>query len=113
VPVAAVAALGALAVAAVMNRAVIVARLRGEPIGPDRPWASPGAVPTPEERAASLRVPAFTACDEQRWDECTQKLDQAAALDPAGDSDPRVASARRAAAKAGHENETRENARPK
>jgi hypothetical protein len=107
VPVVAVAALCALGVAAVVNRAVIVARLRGEPIGPDRPWAATRAVPTPEERAASLRAPAFTACDEKRWDECTQKLDQAAAIDPAGENDPRVMSARRAAA------QMRENGPPR
>jgi hypothetical protein len=86
-------ALGALGVAALANRAAIVAYVKGEPIGPDRPWASPTG--TPEQRAWAIRAEAFAACDGQRWTVCIGKLDEAAVLDPAGESDPRVVSARK------------------
>jgi hypothetical protein len=100
VPIAAAAALAAVAVVALMKRAVIVAHLTGEPIGPDPAWTPPVALPTPLQRAASIRAAAFAACDEKGWGACVQKLDEAAALDPAGESDPRVVSARRAVAEA-------------
>jgi hypothetical protein len=87
-------ALGALGVAALANRAALVAYVKGEPIGPDRPWAPPTA--TPEQRAWAIRTEAFAACDGQRWTACIGKLDEAAVLDPAGESDPRVVSARKA-----------------
>jgi len=87
-------AVGALGVAALANRAAIVAYVKGEPIGPDRPWGPPTA--TPEQRAWAIRGEAFAACDAQRWTQCTGKLDEAAVLDPAGESDPRVVSARKA-----------------
>jgi hypothetical protein len=97
-------ALGALGVAAVANQAAIVAYVKGEPIGPDRPWAPPTA--TPEQRAASIRGQAFAACDALRWTECVGRLDEAAVLDPAGESDPRVVSARRAVHDATRDEET-------
>jgi hypothetical protein len=95
-PIVAAVALGALGVAALVNREALVAYVKGEPIGPDRPWAPPTAPSTPLERAASARGEAFAACDAQRWTECAGKLDEAATLDPAGESDARVVSARRA-----------------
>jgi hypothetical protein len=94
VPIAAAAALAAVGVAALMNRAVIVAHLRGEPIGPDQAWPPPSALPTPQDRASALRGLAFAACAKASWDECAQKLDQAAAIEPSGERAPRVISAR-------------------
>jgi hypothetical protein len=73
-----------------------VAYLKGEPIGPDRPWSPPNATPSPQELAAAMRAEAFAACDAQTWDECTRKLDEASAIDPAGEADPRVTAARKA-----------------
>jgi hypothetical protein len=51
-------------------------------------------------RAAALRGEAYAACDTKRWTECTGKLDEAATLDPAGESDPRVVAARKAVSEA-------------
>jgi hypothetical protein len=99
-PVVAALALGALGVAALVNREAIVAYVKGEPIGPDRPWAPPTAPSAQQQRAASVRGEAFAACDAQRWTECAGKLDEAEVLDPAGESDPRVVSARRAVSEA-------------
>lgn len=99
-PIAAGVALAAIGIAALMSRHAIEAYLRGEPIRPDQPWAPPVVPSTPEQRAASIRGEAFAACDARQWAECTAKLDEAAMLDPAGESDPRVATARKAAAEA-------------
>jgi hypothetical protein len=90
-PVAIVAAvaLGALGVAALANRGAIEAYLRGgEAIGPDTTW-------TAQRKAWAIRAEALAACDARRWVACTQKLDEAMQLDPAGESDPRVLAARR------------------
>ena len=90
--IAAAVALGALGVAALANRGVIEAYLaRTEPIGPDTTW-------TAHEKAWAIRAEAIAACDVRRWVECTQKLDEAMKLDPAGESNPRVVAARRAIA---------------
>jgi hypothetical protein len=97
----AAAMLGALLlVLALMNGAAIVATFKGETIRPDDdrfPWK---AAPTPAERAASLRDQALAACDGAQWTECASKLDQARAIDPAGETAPRVAAARKAVADA-------------
>jgi RNA polymerase sigma factor (sigma-70 family) len=50
--------------------------------------------PTPEERAAELRQDAFRKCEVRAWQECLDGLDAARAIDPAGDTDPRITSAR-------------------
>jgi hypothetical protein len=96
VALAAVLVLGAGGIVALLNSAAIVAYLKGEPIGPDRPWSPPSATPTPQELAAARRAEAFAACDAQAWDECSRKLDEASAIDPAGEADPRVTAARKA-----------------
>jgi hypothetical protein len=93
---AAVLVLGAGGIVALLNSAAIVAYLKGEPIGPDRPWSPPTARPSPQELAAAMRTEAFAACDAQKWEECTRKLDDASAIDPAGEADPRVTAARTA-----------------
>jgi hypothetical protein len=82
-------ALGALGLAALANRGAIEGYVRGgEPIGPDTTW-------TAQQKAWAIRADAITACDARRWVACTQKLDEAMQLDPAGESDPRVRAARR------------------
>ena len=99
-PIVAAVAAGALGVAALVNRDAIVAYVKGEPIGPDQPWAPPTATPTPQQRAASIRSEAFAACEEKQWGACAGKLDEAATLDPAGESDARVVAVRRAISEA-------------
>jgi hypothetical protein len=58
------------------------------------------AAPVPrqvlQERADSLRREALVACGDAQWALCATRLDEAKNLDPKGDSDPRVAAARRA-----------------
>jgi DNA-directed RNA polymerase specialized sigma24 family protein len=48
----------------------------------------------PRERAARLRRRAYDACDARDWAACLERLDDAAAIDPPGDDDPRVRAAR-------------------
>ena len=73
----------------------IVAWLRQapEPILPDNEKGPP---PTPHELADKLRDEANAACDGKLWGLCGDKLDEATKLDPAGDSEPRVAQMRAA-----------------
>jgi len=54
----------------------------------------------PLERAAELRRQAFRACDDSDWERCLERLDEAASLDPAGDRQPRVVTARQVAGEA-------------
>jgi hypothetical protein len=87
--IAAALALGALGLGVLANRGAIEAYLEGgETIGPDTTW-------TAQQKAWAIRADAITACDARRWVACTQKLDEAMQLDPAGESDPRVVAARR------------------
>jgi hypothetical protein len=67
------------------------------PVPPVTTWPPS---PTPQELAATLRREALAACDAKQWFDCDDKLDQAFALDPAGEDVPRIKAAR-AAAKAG------------
>jgi hypothetical protein len=92
----AAAALGAAIVAGVATRREVVAWLRHDtiPIGP-APW-EPEKLVTAQERAASLRDEAYEACAGWLWFLCERKLDEAKAMDPAGESDVRVQGARRA-----------------
>jgi hypothetical protein len=46
--------------------------------------------PTPEQRAALVRVEAQKACAAGEWTACEAKLDEAAKIDPAGESSPAV-----------------------
>ena len=79
-----------LAAAAVVVGAGSAAAVIGERLPP-----SHRHTPTPAERAAPLREEAYSECARWRWFECEQKLEQARLIDPAGDSDPRVAEARK------------------
>lgn len=47
--------------------------------------------PSDEEVAASLRARATVACDDGRAKECLSLLDEARAMDPAGDAEPEMA----------------------
>jgi hypothetical protein len=101
-----------LLVLALMNGAAIVAAFKGDTIRPDddpHPWKS---APTREERATSVREQALAACDEARWTACAAKLDEARAMDPAGESAPRVAAARKAMADAAKTPPPREKPAP-
>ena len=69
--------------------------LAQHPHDPNAPDAEPGLTDT-ELAAKRLRAEAFAACDEGRWPACAAKLDEARAIDPAGeDRDPRIAELRR------------------
>jgi len=50
------------------------------------------AAPSPS--AADIRKEAFELCGRGRWKECLARFDDAKAIDPPGDADPEVASAR-------------------
>jgi DNA-directed RNA polymerase specialized sigma24 family protein len=75
---------------------------------PRDPVADPGVRPVPSEAlpriepAWRLRRDALAACDRGAWDVCVSGLDRAKALDPVGDSEPRVQEARAAAEAALH-----------
>jgi hypothetical protein len=88
----AAATLGVGAVAAAVPAIVLTIAKHGE-IRPD-PWESSTA--TREQRAAALRVSANAACEQQRLVECERALDEAQALDPAGEGSAEVRTLRRA-----------------
>jgi hypothetical protein len=83
--------------AAFVERDAVFAWLRGPtppaPIEPDHEIAAP---PTARELAERARDEAERACAEQHWGACNTRLDQARDLDPAGESEPRVVSLRKA-----------------
>jgi hypothetical protein len=77
-----------------MNAGTVVAWFRPLPIGPD----DGGLVPGPsreQERAASLRVRAQSECSRVALEACRRDLDEASALDPAGEARPDVVELRR------------------
>jgi len=51
----------------------------------------------PSNRVAELRQMALRRCDENRFDECLRMLDEAATLDPMGDTDSTIIAARKQA----------------
>lgn len=73
---------------------------------PDMPSPSLVAEARAKKHARDLRESAHAKCAIADWDACMLDLDEAAKLDPAGDTDGTV-QADRAAAKAAHENESR------
>ncbi len=81
----------ALALAAAV--ALVVEAERSPP-----PVASPPRPETPAERVDSLRREAREACGQQEWQACLEDLDEARALDAAGDQTPEIQALRRAAA---------------
>jgi hypothetical protein len=54
--------------------------------------------PTKVQEAETLRDQAAVACGKQAWVECEQKLNEARAIDPGGEGDPRVVEERKAIA---------------
>lgn len=89
--VAAVAAVGVLVLVA-----YYLLRTPEQPIAkPIEPDVVPSAtVPPPVdpklERAVELRAEAETACTDERWHECRDRLNEARRLDPAGERQPSV-----------------------
>ncbi|HTB75772.1 MAG TPA: hypothetical protein VK762_21130 [Polyangiaceae bacterium] len=66
-----------------------------------RPPPPVAHAPPPEtsaERAVSLRREAGEACGQQKWQACLEDLDEARALDAAGDQAPEIQALWRAAA---------------
>lgn len=96
------AAVAAVALTLFVERRELAAWLHpAPPIGP-----APDQIkePTPAEKAEALRVDADKACAGDLWGLCARKLDEAAKLNPAGDTTPRVASLRAALAAHGPTN---------
>lgn len=94
------------AVAAVVLLALIAWRLLREPpptavpVPQPVPEVVPGPVDRRVEEGRRLRADALMACDQQAWERCLEGLDEAAALDPAGDEDAAVGGARQRASEA-------------
>ena len=86
--VAVLAALGLLAIAA-----FFLLRRNKDDVALPQPDPSAHA-PTPLEVAKKTRRDALERCKAAAWDECERGLDAAQAVDPAGESDPEVRSAR-------------------
>lgn len=87
------------AAAALVILGLVLWRLlrKEEPITQPRPEPVPTAAPVPPrelDRARTLRELAFESCDRAAWQECLDRLDEARALDPDGDADPKVGAAR-------------------
>jgi hypothetical protein len=84
-------------VAAVLVLAFALRKKESPVVRPLPPNEQLPRVPAPEQRAADMRKLAFEKCEARAWQECLDELDAAKQLDPAGDSDPRVRDARKAA----------------
>jgi len=68
---------------------------------PGAPWLAPDNDATARlERGRGLRARALEACADAHWTECVRGLDDARALDPAGDNSDTVRAAREAARRA-------------
>jgi len=86
----AAATLGAVVAAVLaMNAGTVVAWFRPVPIGPDDAGIVPRQ-PPPQELAESLRGRARSECSRGELDGCKRDLDEASALDPAGEARPEV-----------------------
>jgi hypothetical protein len=82
---------------AVMNGGAIAAIVRGQEVKPTDtwfPWRPPPL--TPQQKAASLRAEALSACNSQDMAGCEAKLDEAAEMDPDGDHAKPIVKARAA-----------------
>jgi hypothetical protein len=69
-------------------------------------------VPKPGPSPRELRLEAINACDARQWDRCVELLDQAAAVDPAGDTAELQATRARAAERGQHEEDNKMRAKP-
>jgi hypothetical protein len=82
----AAAAIGAgVVIAGVAEAPVVVAWWQGPQVPPPAPTPAPPAPPTELARAVELRQEAQRACEAQSWTTCAKHLDDARALDPAGE----------------------------
>jgi DNA-directed RNA polymerase specialized sigma24 family protein len=96
----ALAAIGVLVVIAVAALRWATRDTQEAAPAPNAPHALPSAGASPDrapDRARMLRERALEECDAGRGAECLRLLDQARAVDPAGDDDARVRAARSAA----------------
>ena len=101
----AMAGLAVIAVIAVVTGLLLSRRAPVAPIvteeprlpTPDPSMESP-VPPTPRELAGELRRKGLESCGAEAFEECVQRLDEAKALDPDGESLPEVVAARRRAA---------------
>jgi DNA-directed RNA polymerase specialized sigma24 family protein len=87
---------GAIAIAIVVRRS----KPRTTPAPNESPSVLPAIDLEPVLEARRLRERALLDCAEERWIPCLDGLDQAAALDPAGEDAPSVRDARAGAAAA-------------
>jgi hypothetical protein len=87
------AALGVMVFVLAVERREIVAWMTHDNVRPDNQWVEP----SPDRRAVALREKAFDACHDGLWTECEDTLIEAKKLDPAGDMNPRVQAAHKAA----------------
>ena len=83
----------AIAAAFALTRPAIVARFHPNH-GNSNPDDDQSPRPTRHEAADLLRDEALDLCGKAAWVACKDKLDEAARLDPAGESEPRVQKAR-------------------
>jgi hypothetical protein len=93
------------AVAAIVLIALIVWQVlkNDEPVTLPTPHPEEIDKPVVDPRVAEakkLRGEALESCEAERWEPCVQGLDDAAALDPAGDTAPEIQQARKTAAEA-------------
>jgi hypothetical protein len=75
--------------AGIANRDAVVAFFKG-PARTHEPSPAPAREPTPAEEAEVVRGDAERACAQSDWATCGANLDEAAKLDPAGESQPGV-----------------------
>ena len=79
--------------------AVVVLAIRGsrdDRVGAGRPPDDDAVEARNREAARALRDEAFGLCEKAQWHACDAKLDDAQLLDPDGEEDARVQTARRA-----------------
>jgi DNA-directed RNA polymerase specialized sigma24 family protein len=88
------AAAAVLLLSLVLWRWLTEPEIRPDDIRPDKVASSPPPMPAPMERARALRAEASAACERGEWQPCLDRLDDAARLDPAGDSSLDVAALR-------------------
>jgi hypothetical protein len=73
-----------------MTGPTMVAPSRPQSSAPDTGDAQAKPEAMSQQRAARLRDDAYTACEKGQWHTCLERLDEAKALDPAGDTNPRA-----------------------
>jgi hypothetical protein len=78
-------------IAAALGAVVVAVALHKTDDNVAAPWHAD------EARAAKVREEAYAACDARQWRACGDKLHEAKRMDPAGDADPRVQVAYKAA----------------